>query len=66
MKVNGNYTDWDCDPVDQCDDDASVEVINCSRNCSNPEPQHGGTDCLALGNATKTITCIGSLPSPFT
>ncbi|CAC5418366.1 Adhesion G protein-coupled receptor B2,Coadhesin,Thrombospondin-1,Adhesion G protein-coupled receptor B1,Mucin-like protein,Hemicentin-1,Adhesion G protein-coupled receptor B3,Thrombospondin-2 [Mytilus coruscus] len=52
-QVDGNWTDWS--EWSSCSDTCGGGLKLRYRNCSNPEPQFGGIDCL--GNITEIDSC---------
>ncbi|VDH96262.1 Hypothetical predicted protein [Mytilus galloprovincialis] len=51
--VDGNWTDWS--EWNSCSDTCGGGLTLRYRNCSNPEPQFGGIDCI--GNRTENYSC---------
>ncbi|XP_076099012.1 SCO-spondin-like isoform X4 [Mytilus galloprovincialis] len=51
--VDGNWTDWS--EWNSCSDTCGGGLTFRYRNCSNPEPQFGGIDCI--GNGTENYSC---------
>ncbi|CAG2239285.1 Hemicentin-1,Coadhesin,Adhesion G protein-coupled receptor B3,Thrombospondin-2,Thrombospondin-1,Mucin-like protein,Adhesion G protein-coupled receptor B1 [Mytilus edulis] len=51
--VDGNWTDWS--EWNSCSDTCGGGLTLRYRNCSNPEPQFGGIDCI--GNRTEKDSC---------
>lgn len=51
--VDGNWTGWS--EWNSCSDTCGGGLTLRYRNCSNPEPQFGGIDCI--GNGTENDSC---------
>ncbi|ESO03693.1 hypothetical protein HELRODRAFT_173392 [Helobdella robusta] len=49
--IHGNWGDWS----DWSEKRTNVDTVYRTRNCSNPEPQHGGDDCLGNNIDSKPI-----------
>lgn len=55
FSVNGGYTEWS--PWTSCSITCGGGVIKKTRNCTNPPPQFGGTDCSGSGPELMTQSC---------
>ena len=53
--VHGNYTHWS--KFSQCSLSCGIGTKTRTRNCSNPTPQHGGSNCSIHGHHTQTASC---------
>ncbi|XP_022795623.1 uncharacterized protein LOC111334195 isoform X1 [Stylophora pistillata] len=53
--IDGNYSSWSNFSV--CSKSCGNGTVERTRNCSNPEPKHGGMDCSPLGPPKETKSC---------
>ena len=53
--VDGSYNDWSAWTT--CSMSCGGGVKFRHRNCTNPEPMHGGRDCSLIGPATESDSC---------
>ena len=55
--MDGGYTNWT--KWSPCSVTCGGGTKHMTRNCTNPEPQYGGKDCLTqgLGPATSEASC---------
>ncbi|XP_068688561.1 uncharacterized protein [Montipora foliosa] len=60
--VHGNYSTWS--NFSSCSKSCGNGSMERQRNCSNPEPKHGGKDCSILG-ASKEIKSCNEFPCPI-
>ncbi|CAC5382235.1 Coadhesin,Hemicentin-1,Mucin-like protein,Thrombospondin-1 [Mytilus coruscus] len=51
--INGLWSDWD--PFGTCSVSCGGGIQHSSRRCNNPEPAHGGLDCI--GKDSKSQSC---------
>ena len=55
--INGGYTQWS--RFNRCSKTCGTGGIQKrSRDCSNPSPRYGGSNCTHLGNATEVQNCV--------
>ena len=53
--IHGGYSEWS--QYSECTKSCGNGLQNRTRNCSNPEPKHGGRNCFSLGSHTEIIKC---------
>ncbi|XP_074628437.1 uncharacterized protein LOC141886246 isoform X3 [Acropora palmata] len=52
---NGNFSEWSV--FSECSKSCGTGFKKRTRNCSNPEPKHGGRNCTSLGTAVEVRPC---------
>ncbi|KAJ8312198.1 hypothetical protein KUTeg_009571 [Tegillarca granosa] len=62
VDVDGDWTAWS--NWTDCSVTCGNGTISCSRNCTNPSPQHGGNNCS--GNSSETDECRTNVECPIT
>ena len=60
--INGNYSSWSNFSI--CSKSCGNGTMERWRNCSNPEPRHGGRDCSLLGPPIEIRSC-NAFPCPI-
>jgi len=50
--VDGGFTNWT--PFSACSKTCGQGVLSRTRTCTNPEPAHGGKECVGESKETKT------------
>lgn len=53
--IDGNYSSWS--NFSTCSKTCGNGTMERTRNCSSPEPRHGGKDCSFLGPAKEVRSC---------
>ena len=53
--IHGGFSEWT--KFSECTKSCGNGTKTKTRNCSNPEPQHGGNDCSRLGSNSKLQQC---------
>ena len=53
--IHGGYSEWS--RFSECTKSCGNGSQNRTRNCSNPEPKHGGRNCFSLGSDTEIQHC---------
>lgn len=60
--INGNYSSWS--NFSLCSKSCGNGTMERTRNCSNPEPKHGGMNCSYLGLPNEVKSC-NAFPCPI-
>ena len=60
--INGNYSSWS--NFSLCSKSCGNGTMERTRNCSNPEPKHGGMNCSYLGLPKEVKSC-NAFPCPI-
>ena len=59
---HGNFSEWSV--FSECSKSCGTGLKKRTRNCSNPEPKHGGRNCTSLGTAVEVSPC-NTQPCPI-
>ena len=59
---HGNFSQWSV--FSECSKSCGTGLKKRTRNCSNPEPKHGGRNCTSLGKAVEVSPC-NTKPCPI-
>jgi hypothetical protein len=59
LTVDGGWTEWTWEDVDECSVmcGGGTKDQERSRECSNPAPQFGGASCAGDDHQTQDVTC---------